>query len=112
MKRQALAMATALLAASAASGARDLVIMPHCEGPEHALSRVTVGTRTLPWSDDEENLARLKAALGDRARTVRIVVDRHVPYRCIGGLIFTLQRLGVARTAFIAEPKPQSEERP
>jgi biopolymer transport protein ExbD len=32
--------------------------------------------------------------------------DVNTPYRCIGGTIFTMQRAGFSRVAFISEPAP------
>ncbi|PZO90058.1 MAG: biopolymer transporter ExbD [Sphingomonas sanxanigenens] len=34
--------------------------------------------------------------------------DVNTPYRCIGGVIFTMQRAGFARVGFISEPPPGS----
>jgi biopolymer transport protein ExbD len=34
--------------------------------------------------------------------------DVNTPYRCIGGTIFTMQRAGFSRVAFISEPEPGS----
>jgi hypothetical protein len=40
-----------------------------------------------------------------RRRRVAIeFADPHVPYRCVGGLIFALQRARVRRIGFISEP--------
>jgi biopolymer transport protein ExbD len=33
--------------------------------------------------------------------------DIDTPYRCIGGAIFTMQRAGFTRVAFISEPEPR-----
>ena len=33
--------------------------------------------------------------------------DINTPYRCIGGTIFTMQRAGFTRVAFISEPMPK-----
>jgi len=38
---------------------------------------------------------------------VHIRGDINTPYRCIGGAIFTMQRVGYARIAFVSEPPPR-----
>jgi biopolymer transport protein ExbD len=38
---------------------------------------------------------------------VHIRGDINTPYRCIGGVIFTMQRVGYARIGFISEPPPR-----
>jgi biopolymer transport protein ExbD len=64
------------------------------------------GACALWWHD--EKIA--PEYLGERARRfgtvrdVRVVADRAVPYRCIGGVIFTLQHAGVARVTLLSEP--------
>ncbi len=35
--------------------------------------------------------------------------DVDTPYRCIGGTIFTMQRAGFTRVAFISEPEPRGQ---
>jgi biopolymer transport protein ExbD len=39
---------------------------------------------------------------------VHIRGDINVPYRCIGGTIFTMQRAGYPKVGFISEPEPGS----
>jgi hypothetical protein len=100
-----------VMAAAAAAATRgrpaELVVTPHCDGQQGALSSVTIGEAKLPWSNDEEDLARMKAALGERPRKVRILGEVNTPYRCIGGLIFALQRLGVSRLDFVTDARPK-----
>jgi len=43
---------------------------------------------------------------------VHIRGDIDTPYRCIGGAIFTMQRIGYARIGFISEPTPTGGRRP
>ena len=38
---------------------------------------------------------------------VHIRGDINKPYRCVGGAIYTMQRAGFARIAFISEPPPR-----
>ena len=42
---------------------------------------------------------------------VHIRGDVDTPYRCIGGAIFTMQRVGYARIGFISEPPPRGGRR-
>nr|WP_294849237.1 biopolymer transporter ExbD [uncultured Sphingomonas sp.] len=37
---------------------------------------------------------------------VHIRGDINTPYKCIGGVVFTMQRAGFARVGFISQPKP------
>ena len=37
--------------------------------------------------------------------------DINVPYRCIGGAIYTMQRAGFARIGFISAPPPEGGQR-
>jgi biopolymer transport protein ExbD len=37
---------------------------------------------------------------------VHIRGDINVPYRCIGGTIYTMQRAGFPKVGFISEPEP------
>lgn len=39
-----------------------------------------------------------------RGRDVHLEADIRTPYRCIGSVIYTLQRAGARRIGFIAEP--------
>jgi hypothetical protein len=41
-----------------------------------------------------------------RGRDAQVRGDIDIPYRCIGGLIFELQRAGFRRIGFVAEPPP------
>lgn len=49
-------------------------------------------------------IAELKRAA--RRGAVHIVGDRTVPYKCIGGAIYTMQAAGIAKIGFISEPPP------
>ena len=42
---------------------------------------------------------------------VHIRGDINTPYRCVGGVIFTMQRVGYARIGFISEPPPRGGHR-
>jgi len=55
---------------------------------------------------DPERLA--EAARPWRERGARIQGSVATPYRCVGGIIYALQRAGLTRIGFIAEP-PQAE---
>lgn len=43
-----------------------------------------------------------------RGREVHLRADVQTPYRCMGGVIYELQRAGVERIGFISEPAPES----
>jgi biopolymer transport protein ExbD len=47
---------------------------------------------------------RASRAPGDPPE-VRIRGDRNAPYKCVGGTIYAMQRVGFARIAFISEPR-------
>ena len=50
--------------------------------------------------------ALLAAARGWRERGARVVGTPETPYKCLGGTIFILQRAGIKRVGFVAEPPP------
>ncbi len=58
----------------------------------------------------EELQSRLAGV--DRRREVHITGIGNTPYRCIGGVIFALQRLGFHRIGFISEPAPTTSANP
>ncbi len=107
-------------AASALSLVAATVAMAGCaRSPPQAAFRVTVrgpasscsievAGRTVS-TDELYTIARLEATSAREAH-----VDSNMgetPYRCVGGVIFTLQRAGFKKVGFIAEPpapeKPQ-----
>ncbi|WP_214624947.1 hypothetical protein [Sphingobium nicotianae] len=61
--------------------------------------------------DDPATLKRLNAKLGSLDTPLHVQADTRsdLPYRCIGGTIFTLQRMGYRRIGFIAELRPGNE---
>jgi biopolymer transport protein ExbD len=102
---------TLLLAFGAPTHAAEPVsITPACD-PNGNLIGLTMDGKTidLPKADNLDRATRdyLRKAVGaEQKRGVRIEGNGDMPYRCIGGLIFTLQRAGIARISFIAEPPP------
>jgi biopolymer transport protein ExbD len=66
---------------------------------------------------DAELRAQVEAVGGPQNITeenmpeVHIRGDINTPYRCIGGVIFTMQRVGYARIGFISEPPPRGGHR-
>ena len=56
---------------------------------------------------DAERLA--ETARPWRERGARIAATMETPYRCVGGIIYALQRAGFTRIGFAAEPPPASE---
>lgn len=66
---------------------------------------------TIIWNgeplEQDALLERARSVPDKRKKAgVRIVGGETVPYRCIGGVIYTLQMAGFARVGFIAEPPP------
>jgi biopolymer transport protein ExbD len=41
----------------------------------------------------------------DKYPEVHIRADKDTPYHCVGGVVFTMQRVGFPRVGFISEPK-------
>jgi biopolymer transport protein ExbD len=41
----------------------------------------------------------------DKYPEVHVRADKDTPYHCIGGVVFTMQRVGFPRVGFISEPK-------
>ena len=103
----AVAFVAALLASGYSCSAKDnppeLTVKPHCR-PDGSLDWAIVGGKKVEWLKGTNNLDTLKSALGDERKAVRMVADTTTPYRCIGGLIFSLQRLGVSKVGFISQP--------
>jgi len=62
---------------------------------------------------DRELRDQVEAAGGPQNITEENMPEVHIrgdidtPYRCIGGAIFTMQRVGYARIGFISEPPPR-----
>lgn len=50
------------------------------------------------------------AAQAWRGRTVRLDMNVTTPYRCFGAAVFALQRAGVKRIGFTAQPPPAEAE--
>lgn len=57
-------------------------------------------------SDDNWQLGRHLQHLKRQDRDLRLEFSTNVPYRCVGGLIFLAQRLGL-RIGFVSEPPPR-----
>lgn len=63
-------------------------------------------------SFDPTDQAALEAALSsyeDQNVTFRVNGSTDVPYRCIGGAVYTLQRSGHSKIGFISEPEPKDQ---
>ena len=79
-----------------------------CERETGAIT-LTIGGRTIDRLNDDDAPARLTAAIGPGDPEIRLHAARETPYRCIGGLVFNLQRAGFTKIAFIAEPLTNQE---
>lgn len=115
LRRSEIAIGSALMLVGAAVGAQprvpaELTVKPHC-GPDGVLNSVTIGEKTIdmPKGEDGSN-QQLRAVLGNAKPKIRLVADTEVPYRCIGGLIYSLQRLGIPKVAFISQLPPTGEQ--
>lgn len=74
---------------------------------EHKLLGIRTSKGEAMWRGTEAPEPAIRRLLPDRAASIAISNSRRVPYRCVGGLIFTLQRLGYSRIGFISEPSPR-----
>ena len=57
--------------------------------------------------DEVERLGGPDQIDPDEVPEAHVRGDINTPYRCIGGTIFTMQRAGFTRIAFISEPAPR-----
>ena len=73
-------------------------------GHEGERCTVTLVGRPLVFDPDGSDFRRW------RGRLVTMVGTGDTPYRCVGGLIFALQRAGVERIGFISRPAPHQAE--
>lgn len=63
------------------------------------------GQCAVTWNDrplTPDTVAELKRVA--HGRPVHLVGDASVPYRCIGGAIYTMQAAGIGKIGFISEP--------
>jgi hypothetical protein len=62
-------------------------------------------------SDDLEEAERLLAAAARawRGRPATVLAGVDVPYKCFGLAIYALQRAGLPKVGFIAEPAPEAD---
>lgn len=91
--------------------AASIDIVPHC-GPEGQAPSFTIGGVTIDRLEDPDIVERIKAATPPGHPEARIRADRETPYRCVGAIIFVLQRADYRRVGFISEPDGASERRP
>ncbi len=68
------------------------------------LTGVTIGKRRFSVPIGRWSRASIEALVPDKQARLRITNMADTPYRCIGGLIYTLQRYGYLNITFIAEP--------
>lgn len=76
-------------------------------GDDHCSA--TIGGRVLD-PKDENALKTILAPYDLRKVEVHLIGDIDTPYRCIGGVIYALQRAGVAKIGFISEPEPTHDK--
>lgn len=72
---------------------------------EACIARAAGQRFTLP--DETERLEALLARIGREGGSILLSPDgSDVPYRCVGGIVFAAQRLGL-RVGFVSEPPPR-----
>lgn len=76
------------------------------ECDETGLAGVRVGDHLVRNLTSPAGEAELKRLLPDNKQEIHLTGGMETPYRCVGGLIYTLQRLGYNRIGFISEPPP------
>lgn len=66
-----------------------------------------IGDQIFPATEDEIAV-RLPKIVPNRKSPLRFGAGAYadVPYRCVGGMLFSLQRLGYLSITFTAEPPP------
>ncbi|WP_374942911.1 hypothetical protein [Sphingomonas sp.] len=74
--------------------------------PEGKLATIQVGSAPARTMDEQSYEQVIKQALPNRRATIVLVNDVDTPYRCVGGFIYTLQRLGYRHIGFVSEPPP------
>jgi hypothetical protein len=62
---------------------------------------VTIAGRAIDPQGEPEAMKPAVRSL-PKGRAVKLVGSETIPYRCIGGAIYTLQRHGVAKVGFVA----------
>ena len=91
------------------TGGSDVVVN-HDADPSNTTQRPADRKRVIIKDVDESPVAevdRLKAAGAPiELPEVHIRGDADAEYRCIGGVIFTMQRSGYQKVGFISEPPP------
>ena len=79
------------------------------------LTRMTADTLFTRARDHLEaqirNVGGRENLTEDNMPEAHIRGDINVPYRCIGGAIYTMQRAGFARIGFISAPPPEGGQR-
>lgn len=94
------------LALSGCANARNDASQPKIFLTRHADGTCSSAIDGKPFDMRDENAVR--AAMDSypgKELEVRIMDDMDMPYRCIGGLIYTLQKLGYPKISFISEPR-------
>jgi hypothetical protein len=81
------------------------------EGPVHLSFGMAGEECRFETEERSMGIEALTAAAGAwRRRGVHLDATLATPYKCLSGAIFALQRAGVKRIGWIAEPPPTKEE--
>jgi biopolymer transport protein ExbD len=73
---------------------------------ETGLTGIRVGDHLVRDPASPAGESELKRLLPDKNKEIHLTGGMETPYRCVGGLIYMLQRLGYGRIGFISEPPP------
>ncbi len=106
MRRALVAASLASLSGCGNGAVSPRTIFPYCD--ETGKAGVQIDGQRYETLDDPVTLKLLAARLGPANTPIHLRTDAQpdLPYRCIGGTIFLLQRMGYRRIEFIAEPPP------
>ncbi len=102
MRLRAAMLVAGLLAIGACTSHPGTDIVIRC-GLDGTLTGMTVDGLRLDRTPGEPAEAFVKRALAKVRQPVQVKGDGDVPYRCIGGAIFSMQGAGVSRIGFLSE---------
>jgi biopolymer transport protein ExbD len=77
--------------------------------PKKGPRSVTINGQRIDWSGDDATMTGINNVIGHAERPVRINAPTETSYRCIGGVIFSLQRAGVSKIDFLPTPRSSTE---
>lgn len=102
-------LAAALMWQPSAAVAKDVRIFIDISITADGTCLAKIGTTPLPKTIEELD-ATLSSLVPNRKADLRLRGFDNMPYRCIGGIIFNLQRLGYKTIGFDVEPPPLDKD--